>query len=141
MPLTYFHEIAPLPSHSAVEKQKKPPTSSGSGSSSGRFTPSSQGGASPPPPLPQRSVQRLSVGSITSPLVSPVSSQSTGTGTGTGLGLDTLHEVKRGRLSELEGDFPMAELSGGEVRVSGGRGEENKEEGRESSGCDDTRWV
>lgn len=76
--------------------------------------------ASPPPQVPPRNATRLSVGSInmTSPLVSPVPSHSTGGTTnmsGMAGGLDTLHEVKHGRLSELPGDFPMAELSGEDV--------------------------
>ncbi|KAK8041498.1 hypothetical protein PG994_014505 [Apiospora phragmitis] len=70
--------IAPLPTHSTVEKQKKPPMSSGSGSGSGTMSRAStssshDGGGGPPhpPPVPQKNASRLSVGSITSPLASP----------------------------------------------------------------------
>ncbi|KAK8017814.1 hypothetical protein PG993_014140 [Apiospora rasikravindrae] len=115
--------IAPLPTHSTVERPKKPPMSSGSsrGSASGRgsgtmsraSTSSSQDSRGRPPAIPQRNASRVSTGSMASPVVSPVSSHSTGN-TG-GMGLDTLHETKRGHLSELPGCFPMAELSGEDV--------------------------
>ncbi|KAK8002141.1 hypothetical protein PG991_014363 [Apiospora marii] len=137
--------IAPLPTHSTVERQKKPPMSSGSGSGSASgsmsrtTTTSSSGGSgggggggggegrresdggeptSPPPPqVPPRNATRLSVGSILT-MTSPLASpvSSHSTGHSTGMtGLDTLHEVKHRHLSELPGDFPMVELSGEDV--------------------------